>query len=258
MVWCLEKIPTQRIANKEVIILISTAKQFTERHQSIAQQMEAVSLKGYHITQFEPETISTEVRCRQREGLSLSTAKLSNLHKQLWAQFALATHPSASICLLLEDDAILCHQFRTHLEKVITATKTLTPPWIISLGGFDDSRDLKSPRPHPLLLKQPMTTAEAYLFEPIGAERRIEWFEANGIIASNDHQLQLSSAACGIEQLMVVTPLAHQGSASGKFQTTMDGFRMRKSATFLTIRFYWNALRKRVVPAMFHRFFNKR
>lgn len=255
MNWQQENIPTQKIAGQPIIILISTTKRFTERHQSIAQQLATANLVGQHITQFEPETIDEHIRGRQRPDLDLSTAKLSNLHKQMWAQFALAHHPTAKYCLLLEDDALLTPNFRTNFEQVLNATVELNPSWIISLGGFDDKRDLKAARPNPLLIEQPITTAEGYLFDQVSARTRYAWFKEHGVVASNDHQLQLSSVECEITQYMVLDPLVYQGSASGKFRTTMDGFRQRKSSTFLTLRFYWNALRKRYLPRLLHRYF---
>lgn len=248
--WKTEDIVTQYLCDRPIIILVATTKSLIDRQIELTRQLNSQGLTAHFIEQFDPDDIGEEVIMNQRHGLNLPVSKLSNFYKQMWAQFALANHPEAEVCLLLEDDAIFCSNFRARLEEIIEASESLQPNWLISLGGYDDYRDLKSERAHKRLIKQPITTAEAYLFDKPGAKKRLKWFAHHGVVASNDHSLRIASEDCDIEQHMVTEPLVYQGSVSGKFPTTMDGSRANKSPMFLNIRMHWNAFRKRVVPSL--------
>ena len=236
-----------------MIVLVATCKRFHDRHRSIREQLNKAGLTAHFIEQFEPEDIDEPIINSQRNGLELSHAKLSNLLKQMWGQFALATHEDAELGLLLEDDAILSDDFRDVLERIIIRCNELEPKWLLSLGGYDDRRDASACKPFYLICEQELTTAEAYLFDKSGAKARVDWFSENGIIASNDHSLKQGSNECNIKQYMVVNPLVYQGSVSGRFVTTMDGSRSGKPPLFLYVRFRWNAFRKRILPSLLAR-----
>ena len=171
----------------------------------------------------------------------------------MWAQFALSQHKTAKFGLLLEDDALFVGDIRLRIETIINESLELPPGWMISLGGYDDVRDLSARRPTPGLIEQPITTAEGYLFDAESASLRFQWFKETGVQASNDHSLRIANEVCGIKQYMVLDPLVYQGSVSGRFETTMDGSRAGKSQLFLKARFYWNAFRKRVIPRLISR-----
>lgn len=212
-----------------------TVASFTERHASIEKQCQRLGLEPTFILEFDPEEARTQIEFEMSAALPLATR--STLLKHLAAQKRLINSDD-DIALVLEDDAILFDDFLGGLSKAMSFAVTNGQPSTIFLGGADN----KLPWPERLdasheIVCGNLTTAEAYLIDREGSEKRLHWLKNNQIDLAADHLMKHVDLTTGVHQFRCIPPIATQGSITGRFKTTLDNNRGQKSSVYLRIRF---------------------
>lgn len=236
----------------ELKIYVVSVTTFTDRHAHMTNQAKKFGLTLEYIWAFDAEALTDETLRRFTPG-ALPRASMSALLKHLEAQKRMVEQ-AYPVCLVLEDDAILFDGFSGKLEQTLRLARGLSPGWLIFLGGADnriDARFLDSNEFR--LIEQPISTAEAYLLDLDGCRRRLNYLEQNLIDKPADHFLKAIDGYLGISHYWVSEPIVTQGSITGRFKTALDGSRGKHSAVYLLVRYWYNRLRKQIIPRLFKR-----
>ncbi|WP_445775308.1 glycosyltransferase family 25 protein [Shewanella sp.] len=234
----------------ELPIYVVSVTTFEDRHRHMNTQAKKYGLNLEYIWNFDADVLTEIDMARVKED-ALPRPSVSALLKHLEAQTRQVgrEHP---ICLVLEDDAILFDGFVEKLERTLQLAKALDPGWLIFLGGADNRIDARFLESNELrLIEKPISTAEAYLLDLAGCRRRLAWLEDNLIDLPADHLLKTIDDRLGIRHYWVSEPLAIQGSITGRFRTALDSSRGKHSRVYLMMRYWYNRLRKQIVPRIF-------
>jgi GR25 family glycosyltransferase involved in LPS biosynthesis len=227
----------------------------------MGEQAKEFGLDLKFIWDFDVEALVDEDRARCDQEV-LPPRSISCVLKHIEAQKRLIASNN-DICLVLEDDAILGHQFDVKIRDTLALAIELEGPWLIFLGGMDNTLDSRFFLDDRLkLIESPLTTAEAYLINRQGCLARMGWLSNNLICKPADHFLKYVDGELGIAHYRVSTPFVTQGSITGMFATSLDASRATKPAWYLASRYRWNRFRKQTVLSwMFRihrRFFGRR
>jgi GR25 family glycosyltransferase involved in LPS biosynthesis len=236
----------------ELKIYVVSVTTFTERHAHMTAQAEKFGLTLEYIWAFDADALTDETVQRIKPGV-LPKASMSAVLKHLEAQ-KLMVERGYPVCLVLEDDAILFEGFSEKLAKTLTLARTLRPGWLIFLGGADNRIDARFTQSDEFrLIEQPISTAEAYLLDVDGCRRRLDYLANNLIDKPADHFLKAIDAHLGIHHYWVSEPMVTQGSITGRFKTALDGSRGKHSAVYLLVRYWYNRIRKQIIPRLLKR-----
>ena len=231
----------------ELPIYVVSVTTFEERHRHMNAQAEKYGLNLEYLWRFDADALTDGDIARVKAG-ALLRPSISAVLKHLEAQVRQVAS-AQSVCLVLEDDAILFDGFVERLERALHLAKSLDPGWLIFLGGADNRIDARFLESNELrLIENPISTAEAYLLDLAGCRRRLAWLEENLIDRPADHLLEAMDDHLGICHYWVSEPLATQGSITGRFRTALDSSRGKHSRTFLMMRYWFNRLRKQIIP----------
>ena len=110
------------------------------------------------------------------------TKSISNVLKHFEAQRRFLD-TEADVCLVLEDDVLLFDTFEESFRTILQLLKNLSPGWLIFLGGADNKIDDRFLKQDDELIEQYLSTAEAYLLDRHGCERRLDWLGSHKLIA---------------------------------------------------------------------------
>jgi hypothetical protein len=237
----------------DLSIFVVSVTTFSERHVHMAAQAEKFGFTLEYIWAFDAEVLTDETLRRVESG-TLPKASMSAVLKHLEAQ-KLMVERELPVCLVLEDDVILFDRFAENLTLTLTLARGLKPGWLIFLGGADnriDARFLASGEFR--LIEQPISTAEAYLLDLEGCRRRLDYLEKNLIDKPADHFLKAIDEHLGIRHYWVSEPMVTQGSITGRFKTALDGSRGKHSAVYLLVRYWYNRIRKQIMPRLVKKF----
>jgi glycosyl transferase family 25 len=218
-------------------VYVISVKSFKERHTHIREEMRMAGLKFEFIFDFDADEIETSHPALSREHLSLIQK-----HRLAWQRVCDDNLDSA---LVFEDDVILAPGFAKKLESITANSKSLTPGWLIFLGGADHKvgRDFfTSDSP---LIEYPNSTAEAYLTDRTACRLRLQWLEHNSIDLPADHLMRQIDQETGVKQYWPPKALVIQGSVTGRFSTTLDRSRSKRSRFTNWARFQWNRFQRR-------------
>lgn len=230
---------------------VVTTKDNHKRQESINCQAKKFQLDIEYIWDFDADDIDANEIQEKYELSSLPLRSISALMKHFEAHKRLLEQ-ELDVALVVEDDVILFDRFGKQIHKLVQALKDTYRPGLVFLGGADNRIDhdflIAAAQGNPLI-KRPLSTAEAYLIEPLGASMRVRWLEeARGIKLAADHLITAIDLELGIDQYWGESPLATQGSIIGKFPTTLDKSRGKHSASYLRARYIWNRFRKQQLP----------
>ncbi len=227
-------------------IYVISVRSFTDRHKHIEHTARALGFDFQYVWRFDFDQLTEEDRRGVDAGLRPKS--VSNVLKHLEAQ-RMFLKTDSDVALILEDDVILFNNFMTNLELVVDKAKSLDPGWLLFLGGADNKVDRRFIESADMeLFESPLTTAEAYLVDRFGCEARAKWLDRNVIDRQADHQLKLIDNILGIKQYCVSSPMATQGSITGKFSTALDSSRAKHSGLFLKIKYEYNRFRRQTLP----------
>lgn len=237
---------------RSIPIYVITVKTFIDRHAHMAALEERLGVKFEYIWNYDADDLSDD-DCSRVSG-NMARQSISNVLKHFEAQRRFLKTDS-EVCLVLEDDVLLFDKFEQNFEKVLGHTRHLTPGWLIFLGGADNKIDCRFLSQDEGLIEQDLTTAEAYLLDRHGCQRRLEWLRLNKLDRQADHQIKLIDRSLGIKHYWYSHPMATQGSITGLFSTALDASRAKHGSIYLNIRYRWNRFRRQTVPRLFARIF---
>lgn len=230
-------------------VYVVSVKSFTDRHELLQQQAKQHRLHLHFIWEHDADDLSLE----DLSEVTLDAMPLKSIScafKHLEAQRKLL-ETDHDIALVLEDDVLLFDDFSQRLSEVLTLVEEKDEPWLVFLGGMDNSLDSRFFDDDRLtLIESPITTAEAYLINRSGCELRLKWLDCNAIVKPADHLLKELDMLLGISQFRVSIPFVTQGSITGLFSTSLDSSRGKKPSWYLSARYRWNRWRKQVFPRM--------
>ena len=104
-------------------IYVITVAQFTERHESIKNQLGVFGLKPTFIWEYDADSLTKADRERCVSD-GLPDKSISTVLKHIEAQRKLLDSES-NWCLVLEDDALLTSDFSNRMESVISLIREL-------------------------------------------------------------------------------------------------------------------------------------
>jgi len=230
-------------------IYVISVKSFKERHAHIESMAAQFGFEFEYVWPFDADELTDhDLRMVDPE---LQPKSASNVLKHLHAQkmFMETDHQMA---LILEDDVVLFDSFFEELANVIEMTMGIAPGWLIFLGGADNKIDQRFFESDDMaLIEKPLTTAEAYLVDRCGCQKRLNWLLSHVIDRQADHQLKLMDQALNLPHFCVSKPLATQGSITGMFDTALDASRAKHGPLFLKTKYQYNRFRRQLVPRFF-------
>lgn len=234
-------------------VYVLSVKSFAARQRSIKEQARHFGFEFEFVLDFDPgETDGAPYQF----DVSLGPKSVSNVLKHLEAQKRLVSS-GRKIGLVLEDDAILSPRFMERILSVLDRAERLSESYLIFLGGSDDRLDQRFFKVGVNdLVPAELTTAEAYLIDPAGCERRLQALSTWSIDCQADHLLKKLDRFLGISQYRVGEPLVTQGSVTGKFVTALDSSRAKHGSFFLGLRYRYNRFRKQTLPRFFFNIFD--
>ena len=239
------------ISLKTIPVYVVSVKTFVDRHKHMADLEKRLGIKFEYVWAYDADDLTDEDYARVDD--SMSPKSVSNVLKHLDAQRRFLDS-NASICMVLEDDVLLFDSFEADLAKVLRLTQELAPGWLVFLGGADNKIDDRFLSQGDRLIEQYLSTAEAYLLDRSGCQRRMEWLAVHKIDRQADHQIKMIDIDLDIKHYWFSRPLATQGSITGVFKTALDGSRSKRSANYLRVRFWWNRFRRQLAPKLLFRF----
>lgn len=239
---------------KSIPVYVVTVKTFLDRHVHMAGLEDRLGVKFEYIWDYDADELS-DADCAGVDG-DMSRKSISNVLKHFEAQRRFLD-TEADVCLVLEDDVLLFDTFEESFGTVLELLQNLSPGWLIFLGGADNKIDDRFLKQDDELIEQYLSTAEAYLLDRRGCERRLDWLGSHKIDRQADHQIKLIDRALGIRHYWFSRPLATQGSITGLFDTALDASRAKHGAIYLSARYQWNRFRRQVIPRFFARVFGK-
>lgn len=219
----------------KIPIYVISVRSFTDRHEHIRRLSERHKFSYEYVFDYDACVLTDSDWARIGGDMSAACASTVLKHLECQRRMLSSGHRMA---LVLEDDVVFFDEFCSRLSELVLIARNLAPGWLIFLGGADsklDKRFLRSSKME--LIEKPISTAEAYLIDLVGCERRLEWFEINKITRPADHQLKYTDNEIGITQYWVNKSLCTQGSVSGVFKTSLDGSRAKRSLLFLKWRY---------------------
>ena len=235
----------------DISVYVVSVKTFTERHDHIRQ---LAQLHGFSFEfVFAYDAVELSDNDWLRIGQPMSPQCASTVLKHLECQKRLC-QTDCSMALVLEDDVLLFRGFAESVSEIVAEAQKLRPGWLVFLGGADNKLDHRFFDSKKLeLIEHPISTAEAYLIDRVGAKKRLAHLERKKIDLPADHQLRAIDECLGIRQFWSSKPLATQGSITGLFETSLDRSRAKHSLLFLAIKFHWNRWRRQTLPKFFRR-----
>jgi len=239
----------------KIPVYVISVRSFTDRHAHI----ESLALKYGFKFKYIWEHDTTEKDFPRWSGIissDLAPKSVSNVLKHLEAQKKFLDI-GAEIALILEDDVIFLDGFLERFQQVITLSEKLDNEWLIFLGGADNKIDPRFMGKKGMsLVNSWITTAEAYLIDRAGCEKRMKWLENHTIDRQADHLIKQMDEQLGITHFRVSIPLTTQGSITGKFKTQLDSSRQKHGQLFLRCRYEYNKFRRQTLPRLMYRLRN--
>lgn len=239
---------------RQFVIYVVTTRHHHQRHESIKQQFQNYNLGFQFIEEFDADMISkSDLKGIDPDRLS-KTNSISAVLKHMRGQILLLEEPDeVKYALIVEDDLILYPNFKKRLTAVIEAiTKKHLQEFLIFIGGGDNKRDRSSFfKDSNEILEGVITTAEAYIIDRFSAAKRTAWINHNKINAPADHFLKSLDEILGVNTFVIASPLATQGSITGRFNSTLDDYRQRKNKKFLHAKYLVKRTFRQLIPRMF-------
>lgn len=235
-------------------IYVITVRSFRDRHTHVEALAAKFGFQFEYVLDFDADMLTADDWARVER--SMNPKSVSNTLKHLEAQRRLVDS-GATVGLILEDDVLMFDGFAQKLHEVLELSRSLEDGWLIFLGGADNKIDKRFTQIRQFgLIPHPISTAEAYLVDRVGCQKRIVWLEHNQIDRQADHQLKLIDEMLGVNHFWVSHPMATQGSITGQFQTALDQSRAKHGSTYLSARYRWNRWRRQTLPRFFARLMN--
>ena len=232
-----------------VSIYVVSVKSFTERHAHINALARENKFEVEFVFEHDPGSLNEDGFFRVSDRLN--SFSQSNVLKHFEAQRKFLAS-GGDYALVLEDDVVfLNNRFSETVAKLLESAQALVPGWLIFLGGADDTPPMtEAGQPYWSVIPKALSTAEAYIVDRVGCERRLAWCTNNELDRQADHQLKLVDNLVGNKQFWIARALVTQGSITGKFQTTLDNSRAKHGSVYLGARYLLRRFYKNVLISL--------
>lgn len=238
-------------------IYVITVAGFDDRQKSINSQLQSLGLLYTFILRHDPIDFEKDPPpIKFVEGAVLSPGEQSAVakHAEAWR---LGYHRGPGLTLVLEDDALITQDFKQRLQETLQAAESLEAGFLINIGcanarpppDFNNSREL--------LRVAPIETAEAYLTDSLGLERRLDWLKKNPVSLPADHLIKLIDADRQTTQYWTKSPLVEQGSLKGRFVSSLDQGRAAANPLLVNFGYVFRKYKRRVLPRLLSNLFRR-
>lgn len=205
-------------------IFVINVRSFVDRRRRIEEQLDPLGLRYEFVHDYDIPDLSDEtVRRYFREGAALSPAQQSCAMKHFHA-YRLLVQRGWRRALILEDDAILSHEFLQGLRAAITEAASLQEPLVLFVGSGGNLYTPRSIRvPGKRLYRAAKgRLAEAYIIGREAATIRMQWIERHGIVLPADNLFDRIDREMGIALYWLEEPVVEQGSKNGTFRSALE------------------------------------
>jgi glycosyl transferase family 25 len=233
-------------------VYVLTVKTFSDRIAHIENEMRKHQIDFQFVFSFDIPDMDDELLGKTFEGESLTMAQKSLVLKHFHAWQDAENHDYQKI-LIFEDDVILNNDFIDYFEKIMKALESLTPGYLIFLGGADAKVSEEYLLSKELLVALPIATTEAYITDIVAIKRRLNWLTTNKISLPADHLICKIDKQLDIINYWSRTPIVEQGSVTGIFNSHLDSHRQKHSKLFNVLRYRWNKYQRHVLRAQIAR-----
>lgn len=232
-------------------IYVVSVKSFSERHDHIKRLASKFGFSFEFVFEFDADELTEQDWRMVSSELNANCASTVLKHIECQRRLVRSRH---NIALVFEDDVVLFEGFVENLSLVLAQVSKLDPGWLVFLGGADGKIDKRFHCSGELrLVPKAISTAEAYLIDREGAEKRLSFLEGRKLQLPADHELRFLDETLDITQFWISKPLVTQGSILGLFKTSLDKSRAKHSAFYLNLKYRWNRFRRQTLPRFFWR-----
>lgn len=236
----------------KIPVYVLSVRGFDERQENINAQAAKFGFEPIYIFDFDVGGIREEDLKKFDANAKLPKASISLVLKHLRAMERIV-ESEAEFALVLEDDAEFFEGAVDRFHKVIEQARALRGPWLIFLGGADNKVDERFLADSSALILSPITTAEAILLDRAGCIARLSYLNNTKVNLPADHLLKTVDQLLKIPHYRVSDPLFSQGSITGKFETKLDGSRRKHSRGYIRVKYWYNRIRRQLVPRLVKR-----
>ncbi len=237
--------PVNNVIDK---VYVLTVKTFNDRIAHIENEMRQHQIDFQFVFSFDIPDINSELLDQSFGDSTLTLAQKSLVLKHIHAWRDAELHNYQRI-LIFEDDVILHKDFGHYFEKIMKAAESLTPGYLIFLGGADAKVPDAFLLSNDLLVALPIATTEAYITDIAAIKRRLNWQAHNKIALPSDHLICKIDKQLDIVNYWSRTPIVEQGSVTGVFNSHLDSHRQKHSKLVNVLRYRWNKYQRHVLRA---------
>jgi len=226
-------------------VYVLSVKSFADRIEHIQQELSKNNISFDFVFDFDIVDITDEdLAIFSHSNMEMPHKSLVLKNIAVWKRMV---KDNVSRALVLEDDAILNHDFRANIHKIITAADALAPGYLIFLGGADTKlpKDfLESPE---TLIPRRMTTADGFIIDNTLAKKRLQWLKNNSINLPADGLMCKIDEDIGALHYWPKQAIVQQASCTGQFKTTLDGSRSKHSLFYIGLRYRWHKFKNQSI-----------
>ena len=233
-------------------VYVLSVKSFTDRIAHIKQELSKYNIAfefifDYDIENITPKIISQYFNLSTKTGSELTPAHQSLILKHITA-WQKAIEKKYNNILIFEDDVILCPNFNKKLQEILDTLQTISPSYLVFLGGRDTKVPLEFFLTKSPIFKNPIATTDGYITDYLALKKREQWLQHHLIDLPADHLIKLIDQSTNIDQYWATETLIQQGSVTGLFKSTLDKRRQARSAISNKLHYLLKILRRKVVP----------
>lgn len=227
-------------------VYVLSVKSFGDRIAHVTRELSGHGIDFEFIFDFDAADLDPHVVALQFEDWQLRPPHRSLVLKHIQA-WRLACQRQHRRILVFEDDVLLHKDFSTLLSQALLAADTITPGWLVYLGGADTKVPDSFFRSGGPLIPLQIATADGYVTDLTACRERVAWCEANKIALPADHLIRHIDNQCGIRHYWLSEAIIEQGSVTGLFNSVLDGHRIKHGQLYNRLRYLWNKLHRRQI-----------
>ena len=235
-------------------VFVLSVKSFSDRINHITRELGKHNISFEFVFDFDvPDLQTGDLAIFSHDDMEMSGKSLVLKHIAVWKKMvADGLHRT----LVLEDDAILNDDFREAMLEIIRAADTLSPGYLIFLGGADTKLPKVFWESPSTLIPHRMTTTEGFIIDGTLARRRLEWLNRHAVQWPADHLMCRMDEEIGAPHFWPRRAIIQQASCTGQFKTTIDGSRSRQNLVYIQLRYRWRKFKNQSVRRWIKKYFS--
>ncbi len=226
-------------------VFVLSVKSFSDRINHMTKELGEHKINFEFVFDFDiPDLQNEDLALFSPCNLEMPEKSLVLKHIAVWKKMV---KEGLNRVLVLEDDALLCDDFREAMREIVSAADTLAPGYLIFLGGADTKRPKDFFEYPSALIPCQMTTAEGFIIDSAIAHRRLEWLNRNTVRWPADNLMCKIDEEIGAPHFWFRRTIVEQASCAGKFKTTLNGSRSNQSLLCIRLRYRWRKFKNQSV-----------